>query len=274
MRTAKASNNKVRLLLVTVIIGVVAIFLSMGQKTNAAESKYSLRYVNAAYSYQELNYIIYLPNNVSAATPIFLFLHGDVDVGCSYTTIVKHYQFLQRLKDGSWQPNFILVMPIGRKTCNWAAEADNVNYILQEVVSVFGGSYDNMYIGGASAGADGITPIAQNIPFKGALYLAGHLNGKKGKTSVDKVLSTWTGRFVVYYRDNLHKKGGYGYNPDFVAAMSANAPYYGVTFAMIDLNWNHDYGLVDRVFLPAMYQDAKGQNGLDAITNLIYVYGK
>lgn len=249
---------------------VFACIPSSANANGASGSSYNLRFINAANSSQELNYIIYTPNNVNESTPLLLFLHGDGDVNQSFSSELKRYNFWSKLKNGEWQPNFIIVMPIGRKTGNWAKEQQNINILLVEVINNFGGSSSNMYIAGASAGSDGLTSIASNINFKGAIYMAGHLNGKKGKMSAKAVMKLWSDKPVYYYRDNLYKKGGYGYNKDFIESCYNLAPSYNVSFSMIDLNWNHDYGLVDATFLPSTFTDANGNPCHDGIQKLIY----
>lgn len=251
------------------IIVSIILFIFISSKNEliakSAGPSYSLRYIDGRTSFQELSYILYMPANADATTPIVLFLHGDADVGETYSQAVNRYQFLRCLKNGTWQPNFIMIMPIARKSGNWANEKANVLNILKEVSVVFGGDLNKTYIAGASAGADGITPIAQSFDFKGAIYMAGHLNGKKGKMSAQTVMSLWQNKIVLYYRDNLQKRGGYGYDANFIQTCYTIAPGLNTTFYMVDLNWNHDYGLVDATFLPTNFKDDYGRPCFNAL---------
>lgn len=230
----------------------------------------NVRYIDKNSSAQSLNYIVYAPSNVSADTPIFLFLHGDGEAGASLTKVAKHYKFLRAMIDGSWQPNFIFVMPISTKKGNWENVHKSVNIILDEVVKYFGGSKNNMYIGGASAGSDAVIYYQKDGQFKGSIQMAGHVGDKYGKVSPETVMQRWSGKKLWYFRDNLRSDGGYGCDPNYLFSCAQLAPSYNVNFQLNDLNWDHSYGLVDRVFLPSNMTDTKGQNGIDAITNLIY----
>lgn len=221
----------------------------------------------AASSSGNLDYIVYVPANATASTPIFMFLHGNGEVGKDMEKAVTRYAFLQRLKDGSWQPGCIIICPIAKKKSHWAAEVNNLNIIIDEVTTSYGGSRNNMYISGASAGADAMTRIASQIPFQGAIYMAGHMNS--GGYSVSSFLSLWSGKPCYYYRDNL-AGGGYGYSKAFVDSCIANAPLYGVRFSWTDLNWNHSIGLVDATFLPSSFIDANGRPCQNGIGKLIY----
>lgn len=221
----------------------------------------------AASSSGNLDYIVYVPANANANTPIFMFLHGNGEVGKDMEKAVTRYAFLQRLKDGSWQPGCIIICPIAKRKSYWTAEVNNLNIIIDEVTSNYGGSRNLMYISGASAGADAMTRIAAQIPFKGAIYMAGHLNS--GGYSVSSFLSLWQGKPVYYYRDNL-AGGGYGFSRPFVESCIANAPLYGVRFSWTDLNWNHSIGLVDATFLPSNFIDANGRPCQNGLEKLIY----
>lgn len=254
--------------LIAVMMAVALCLLPVNISAETAEI--NVRYISKSNSSQALNYIVYSPANATADTPIFLFLHGDGEAAGSLNKVAKHYKFLRAMIDGSWQPDFIFVMPIARKKGNWEKEISNVNTILSEVVKYFGGSLDNMYIGGASAGSDAIVTYQQGGKYKGSIQMAGNIGDKNGKLSADTVMKRWAGKKLWYYRDNLRADGGYGCNPYFLYACAGLAPVYKVNFQMHDLNWDHSYGLVDRAFLPANMTDTKGQAGFDAITNLIY----
>ena len=226
-------------------------------------------FVTAKDSCQELGYILYLPEDYDETTPIVIFLHGDGDVKLGHDKVTSRYQFLSCLKSGDWQPGVILIAPIGRKEGNWANEADNVIAIIDEVLDT-GGDAGKVYICGASAGADGMTYIAGKRDFAGAIYMAGHMNGKKEDISADAVMRLWAGKKVLYFRDNLQKRGGYGYNKDFFEECQALAPQYNVTFSYENLDWNHDIGLVDAALLPQEYIDDNGNschNGLGRLLN-------
>lgn len=217
---------------------------------------------------QELNYFVYAPEGVSEETPLFLFLHGDGDMGKTPEEVMARYQFLRALAKGFWRPDIVVVMPIGRTPDNWHNEVDNIDVILHEVVDNYGGSFDNMYISGASAGADGLNSVAKNYNFKGVIYMAGHING--GGLNCDGVLSLWQGKPIYYYRDNLLTNGGYGYDPDLISALYKKAGDYNATFTAEDLDWNHTVGLVDATFLPETFVDANGNPCHNGIFRLIF----
>lgn len=221
------------------------------------------------YSSQPYDYIVYAPENADSSTPIFIFLHGNSDPGKTPSEILTKYKYLRYLNDSLWRPNVIIIVPISSYKSHWSQDVDNVKVMLSETINNYGGSMDNVYISGASAGADGLTTIAKNMECQGACYMAGHLNGSSGKMSVDEFLTLWQGKTVYYYRDNL-AGGGYGYNKEFVEKVKEKASDYDVTFKMIDLEWNHDYALIDAVLLPEGYWDKKGQYCHDAISKLIY----
>lgn len=237
------------------------------QEQQEAGSPIAAMYLKyAASSSGNLDYILYVPANATADTPIFFFLHGNGEVGKDMEVAVTRYAFLQRLKDGSWQPGCIIICPIAKRKSNWVAQIDNLNIIINEVTSNYGGSRNNMYLSGASAGADAMTRIAAKIPFRGAIYMAGHLDSSG---SVANFLTQWSGKKVYYYRDNL-AGGGYGYSKPFVDSCVANAASYNVQFDWSDLNWNHSIGLVDATFLPSGFMDANGRPCHNGIGKLIY----
>jgi len=221
-------------------------------------------------SNQSLNYMVYVPEGADKNTPIFIFLHGASDIGETFDQYVEKYQFARSLDYGLWKPDFIMVMPILATGKNWANMSNSVNTILNETIVKYGGNWDNIYIGGASAGANGLTAIARDISFKGVIYMAGYLGEVGNKLSTDSFLSLWAGKEVYYYRDNLFTDGGYGYVPEYVNECIERADDYGITFVQTDLNWNHDVGLVDATFLPESYTDLNGQTCHDAITLLIF----
>ena len=254
--------------ILALLIATCMCMFNLNVNTNTAEI--NVRYISKENSAQALNYIVYAPANASDQTPIFLFLHGDGEASGSLNKVAKHYKFLRAMIDGSWQPDFIFVMPIARKKGNWEKEMSNVNTILNEVVKYFGGSKDNMYIGGASAGSDAVITYQQNGRYKGSIQMAGNVGDKFGKIPAETVMKRWSGKKLWYYRDNLRKDGGYGCDPYFLYDCAKLAPAYNVNFQIHELNWNHNYGLVDRTFLPSNMTDTKGQPGFDAITNLIY----
>ena len=253
-----------------ICIGLCGIFLLFELSITPKTEGMNLLYVGSGNSAQHLDYIVYKPQNVSADTPIFLFLHGDGEVNSDFVKVAKHYKFIRALLDGSWTPNFVFVMPLGKRKGNWVNEYNNVNIILDEVSKYFGGSKNNMYIGGASAGSDAISYYQKSGSFKGAICMAGHVGDKRSAVSANEIMNRWSGKKLWYFRDNLANNGGYGCDVDFLYSCAALAPQYNVNFRVTDLNWNHSYKLVDRVFLPENMKDAKGQPGMDAITNLIY----
>lgn len=240
--------------------------MTADQTTGSPIAAMYLKY--ASSSSGNLDYILYVPANANANTPIFMFLHGNGEVGKDMEKALTRYAFLQDLKDGSWQPGCIIICPIAKKKSHWKAEVANLNIIIDEVTTNYGGSRSNMYLSGASAGADAMTKIAEQIPFKGAIYMAGHMNGN-GAYNVDSFLSLWAGKQVYYYRDNL-AGGGYGYSKAFVDSCIAKAPQYGVTFTATDLNWNHSVGLVDATFLPSGFIDKNGRACHNGLGKLIF----
>lgn len=251
------------------LVLILAVALTLFTVPVNAEAT-NVTFVSSANSAQGMDYIIYTPDNVSASTPIFLFLHGDAEAGASIMKVAKHYKFMCAMIDGSWKPNFIFVMPINKRKGNWTNVTSSVNTILDEVTHFFGGSLDNMYIGGSSAGCDAVIHYQAGGRFKGAICMAGNVGDKRGSLTPDQVMSRWAGKKLRYYRDNLASEGGYGCDPVFLYSCAAYAAPYNVSFTITDTGWKHDYRLVDRVFLPENMTDKKGQNGYDAITHLIY----
>jgi len=227
-----------------------------------------IKIVDAADSRQELSYILYTPSVYDETTPVFMFLHGNGDAGLTCQEVMERYAYLQCLEAGTWQPGVIFITPVGTQTSHWAEECDNVIAIYEEVLENVGGSRDNLYLTGASAGADGLTVIAQNIELKGAIYMAGHLNGRFGNIDADTVMSIWSGKPLHYYRDNL-ADGGYGYSKEFIDSCISLADTYNVDFQATDLDWNHDIGLVDATFLPAEIIDMNGNPSHDAVAKIL-----
>ena len=227
-------------------------------------------YVENSRSVQSLNYIVYAPVNADSDTPILLFLHGIGENGTDYTNYINTFQFTKYLISQSWQPDMIIVAPILTGGSKWTAEKDNLYLLLSEVVANYGGSLSNMYISGFSAGADAISPLAKDINFKGAIFMAGYLGGSGNSIDTTSFLNEWAGKPVYYYRDNLYGSGGYGYQASYVETIAANAPYYNIDFRFEDMNWDHKSAMVDAVFLPNYYMDKKNQYCKNAIEELIY----
>ena len=241
--------------------------LTENETENVVEAK-PLIWVSSTDSVQELDYMVYIPDSVDENTPIFLFLHGDGDTAKTFDEEIERYVFLKELNNGHWQPETVIVIPVSRKTGNWDNEAENVKAILDEVAANIGGSKENMYISGASAGADGLNTVAKLVDFKGAVFMAGHMTGKEEKTEINEWLELWQNKTVYYYRDNKYNGGGYGYkdNVALIDAIANEGSDYNITFSMVDLEWNHDIGLVDATFLPNDYTDLNGQcchNGIE-----------
>ena len=227
-------------------------------------------YVTADNSVQGLNYVIYCPANVTADTPIFLFLHGVGENGASYDRFIGTFGFLKHLINGSWQPNFIVVAPIMVSGSNWVKQQGNISALLGEVVSNYGGNTGNMYIGGFSAGADAITPLAKTIDFQGAIYMAGYMGGSGNTTDAASLLSLWSGKRIFYFRDSFYSGGGYGYNADYVNSVRDLAANYSVDFIRVDMDYGHVSSMIDAVFLPSYFMDSKQNYCHDAINDLIY----
>lgn len=226
-------------------------------------------FVSAQNSCQRMGYVIYAPENVTANTPILLFLHGIGQNGASYKSFIGAIGFIKYLVNGNWTPNVIIVAPICPGGSKWINETANINAMLNEVINTFGGNRNNMYIAGFSAGCDSITPIAKEIPFRGALYMAGYLGGVSNTVSTDEFLRLWSGKSVYYYRDSKYGSGGYGYQPNYVSTCEANAASYGVDFKHIDMHWAHRSSMIDAVLLPGYFNDANGNPCLDVLATFI-----
>lgn len=227
-------------------------------------------YVSSANSCQNLGYIIYAPENANANTPIFLFLHGVGENGAGYDRFVSTFGFLKYLINGSWKPNFIVVAPIMVGGSNWVNQSGSIQSLLGEVITNYGGNWDDLYIGGFSAGADAITPLAKSINFQGAIYMAGYMGGVNNTTDAYTLMNMWSGKNVFYFRDSLYKGGGYGYQADYVNTVSQIASSYNVNFIQVDMNWGHYSAMADAAFLPGYFVDSQGKSCHDAITDLIY----
>ncbi len=227
-------------------------------------------YVSASNSCQGLGYVVYSPANANENTPIFLFMHGVGENGASYDRFIGTFAFLKYLINGSWQPDFILVAPIMVSGSNWVSQSGNLNALLGEVIANYGGSWNCLYAGGFSAGADAITPLSQSINFQGAIYMAGYLGGSGNSYDYTTFLSTWSGKNVFYFRDTFYSGGGYGYKADYVDAVRNNAAAYNVNFMKIDMDYGHVSSMVDAIFLPSYFMDSKGNYCHDAISDLIY----
>lgn len=231
---------------------------------------YKLFCVNGEDSRQKLSYIVYTPSNCDSNIPIFIFLHGNGDKAQTFEAEIKRYAFLRHLQDGSWKPSVIFIMPIAQKKSSWSKEADNVAAIIEEVVENYGGSLDDLYISGASAGSDGLCAVAKKYDFKGAIYMAGHIAGSSNQLPTKEWFELWKNKRVFYFRDDKNG-GGYGYsqNASYMDGIEKSQDDYNVDFDMVDLNWNHDIGLVDASFLPSEFMDANGRPCLDGISKLI-----
>lgn len=227
-------------------------------------------FVKAENSAAKFNYVIYAPENANSNTPIFLFLHGIGQNGASYSTFIKDITFLKFLINGNWAPNIIIVAPILPAGCKWRNESASIGTLLNEVIRNYGGNLGNMYIGGFSAGCDGITPIAQDINFRGALYMAGYLGGVGNTYSVNEFLKLWKNKPVYFFRDSLYGSGGYGYVPSYVSQVEASAASYGIEFLHIDMHWPHRSSMIDAVLLPSYFTDVNGNYCHDALNEMIY----
>lgn len=227
-------------------------------------------YVSAANSVQNLGYIIYAPENANSNTPVFLFLHGVGENGAGYDKFVGTFGFLKYLINGTWKPNFIVVAPIMVGGSNWVDQSGSVKSLLGEVIDNYGGNWDSLYIGGFSAGSDAITPLAKQINFQGAIYMAGYMGGVNNTTDAYTVMNMWSGKNVFYFRDTLYKGGGYGYQADYVSTVNSIASSYNVNYIQVDMNWGHYSAMVDAAFLPSYFMDNQGQYCHDAISDLIY----
>lgn len=227
-------------------------------------------YVSPQNSVQKMGYVIYAPANATNNTPIFLFLHGIGQNGNSYNTFIGSLTFLKYLVNGNWTPDVIIVAPILPGGTKWINETASIDAMLNEVVNTFGGNKGNIYIGGFSAGCDSITPIAKQISFRGALYMAGYLGAVGNTVDYSTFLSLWSGKKAYYFRDSQYGAGGYGYKPDYVSACESNAPYYGVDFKHFDMNWPHRSNMIDAVLLPPYFTDKNGANCRDMLNILIY----
>lgn len=253
------------------VVTLLLIAISMALMVVPAKAKESnVIIVNSSNSAQNLNYIVYVPDNVSAATPVFLFLHGDSESNADIYKITQHFTFMRLLLDGSWKPDFIFVMPINKKKGNWLKVTKSVNTILDEVTRNYGGSLDNMYIGGSSAGSDAVIFYQAAGRFKGGICMAGNIGDEDHLITPEQIMSLWSDRKLFYYRDNLDYRGGYGWDPVYFYDAALSSITYNVKFTIINTDWAHDYKLVDRVFLPEYMTDSKGQNCYDAINHLIY----
>lgn len=230
-----------------------------------------LYFVNASDSRQKLDYMVYTPAEYDENTPIFTFLHGDGDTAMTFAEELDRYEFLRKLQSGEWQPQVIFVMPVARKQGHWAKEVSNVKAILEETVEDVGGSLDNMYISGASAGANGMTVLAGEVEFRGAVYMAGFLGSEFNAVSTDDWLKLWQGKTVYYYVDNLYAHGGYGYrsNVKYMENLEESFEDYNIDFYKVDLQWNHDIGLVDATFLPEEYLDLNGNKCFGGLEKMI-----
>lgn len=227
-------------------------------------------YVSPDRSCQNLGYIVYAPENANSNTPIFLFLHGVGENGAGYDRFVGTFGFLKYLITGSWKPNFIVVAPIMVKGSNWTSQSGSIQSLLGEVIGNYGGNWDSLYIGGFSAGADAITPLAKSINFQGAIYMAGYMGGVNNTTDPYTLMSMWSGKNVFYFRDSLYSGGGYGYQADYVNKANEIASSYNVNFIQIDMNWGHYSAMADAAFLPGYFVDSQGKSCHDAISDLIY----
>ena len=232
---------------------------------------YKLFCVDGKDSRQKLSYVVYTPNGCDENVPIFIFLHGNGDKAQSFEAELKRYAFLRHLNDGTWKPPVIFIMPIAQKKSSWSREADSVASIIDEVIENYGGSYDDLYISGASAGSDGLTAVAKKFDFKGAIYMAGHIAGSGNDVPKSDWLELWKDKKVYYYRDDKNSGGGYGYsqNASYMNGIEDSTDEYDVNFDMVDLKWNHDIGLVDATFLPSEFTDANGRPCMDGISKLI-----
>lgn len=227
-------------------------------------------YVSADRSCQNLGYIVYAPENANSNTPIFLFLHGVGENGAGYDRFVGTFGFLKYLVTGSWKPNYIIVAPIMVGGSNWTSQSGSVQSLLGEVIANYGGNWDSLYVGGFSAGADAITPLAKSINFQGAIYMAGYMGGVNNSTDPYTLMSMWSGKNVFYFRDSLYKGGGYGYQADYINKVSEIASSYNVNFIQVDMNWGHYSAMADAAFLPGYFVDSQGKSCHDAISDLIY----
>ena len=241
-------------------------------QTPTGEGPSVKEYVTAANSCQALNYIIYKPENASSATPIFLYLHGIGENGAGYDRFISTYTFLKYLISGTWSPDVIIVSPILTGGSSWRDQAGNLSALLGEVITNYGGNWNNIYAGGFSAGADALTSLAQQINFQGAIYIAGHLGCSGNTVDEGTFLSIWSGKPVFYYRDTLYGNGGYGYSASYVANCQTYCANYNCSFMAVDMNWGHYSALVDAVFLPNYYMDNKGAYCKDAIESLVYFW--
>lgn len=226
-------------------------------------------YVRPENSVQNLGYVVYAPENVTANTPVFLYLHGIGQNGDTYKKFIGELTFLKYLVNGNWTPNCVFVAPILPGGTKWINQTSNIDKLLTEVVNTYGGSRSNMYIGGFSAGCDSITPIAQSINFKGALYMAGYLGAVGNTIDYTTFLKLWSGKKAYYFRDSQYGGGGYGYVSSYVKACENNAAAYGVDFKHIDMNWVHRSTMVDAVLLPPYFTDLNGDSCRDMLSFLL-----
>lgn len=212
-----------------------------------------------------LSYMAYIPQEVSDNTKIIIFLHGNGEVKSEWQDFFEKYVFIKDLST----ENYIFIIPMEKKKCNWANDVKKLNKIIDAVCTYSGATREsNVYIAGVSSGADDVTKIAGKIEFEGAIYMAGSISGIDDPISARKVAKLWAGKEVYYYRDNLFHHGGYGYDEAYIARLKKYSEDGLFHFYTEDLNWEHDHNLVDAALLPTYYKDAKNQNCHGALDRL------